>query len=100
MLLYNVTIGIDQDAEAEWLTYIRQTHIPEIMGTKMFKEFRVFKVLQDNPDETVSYSLQFFAEDISQVSTYLETFAPVIVERHRSRFMNKHVTFMTLLEEI
>ena len=36
MFLYNVTVGIDKDAEQEWLQWIKAEHIPEIMRTEMF----------------------------------------------------------------
>jgi hypothetical protein len=100
MLLYNVTVGIDKDVEQEWLQWIKEKHVPEVMNTGMFVESKIYKVLHDQEDGTVSYSIQYFAKSIDQIQEYLEVFAPKLIEDHRQRFLNKHVAFRTLLEEM
>lgn len=100
MLLYNVTVGIDNDVEAEWLQWMKETHIPNVLRTGMFVSHKIYKVLHDQEDGTTSYSIQYFAETIEHVTQYLEVFAPVLIEEHRKRFHDKHVAFRTLLEEV
>jgi hypothetical protein len=100
MLLYNVTVGIDKDIENEWLQWMKEKHIPNEMKTGMFVSCKMYKVLHDQNDGTISYSIQYFAESIENVQQYLEVFAPVLTEQHRQRFQNKHVAFRTLLEEV
>lgn len=100
MLLYNVTVGVDKDIESEWLQWIRENHVPGVMATGMFHDSRIYKILHDQEDGTVSYSIQFFAKDIAHVTQYLETYAPRIIAIHRDRFANRHVVFQTLLEEV
>jgi len=96
-----MTVGIDRDVEQQWLQWIREKHIPDMMKTGLFVESRMFKVLHDDGDDsTVSYSIQYFAEGIEQINRYLENFAPLLIEEHRRKFLNKHVVFQTLLEEV
>lgn len=100
MFLYNVTIGIDQDVEEEWLAWMKEEHIPDVLATGKFVTYKMYKVLHDNNDGSVSYSVQYFAETLDQVVSYLEHFAPALVEKHKQKYGNKHVAFRTLLEEI
>ena len=100
MLLYNVTVGIDRDAEAEWLQYMREKHIQDVMNTGLFTGHKMYKVLHDQEDGTISYSIQYFARSIEDIQQYLEVFAPVLIEQHRKRFEHRHVAFRTLLEEV
>ncbi len=100
MLLYNVTVGIDQDSEDEWLRYMRENHIKAVMDTGMFVSHKMYKVLHDTEDGTISYSIQYFARDIADIQQYLDRYAPALIEEHRKMFHNRHVTFMTLLEEV
>ena|SRR5882762_9203436 len=100
MLLYNVTVGIDKEIQEEWLDWMREKHIPQVMATGMFVDWKIYKVLHDQDDGGVSYSVQYFANTINHVTTYLEKYAPRLVEEHRTRFQNRHVAFMTLLEEV
>ncbi len=100
MFLYNVTVGIDKDVEQEWLQWMKAEHIPDVMKTGMFIEFKMYRVLHDDEAESVSYSVQYFAKTINHVNFYFEKFAPAFLEKLRARFQNKHVAFMTLLEEV
>jgi uncharacterized protein DUF4286 len=100
MLLYNVTVGVDKDIEGEWLEWMKVKHIPDVMKTGMFESFKIYKVLHDQDDGTISYSVQYFAKNIDNIQQYLEVFAPVLVEQHRQKFVSKHVAFRTLLEEV
>ena len=100
MFLYNVTVGVDSDIEMEWLHWMKSKHIPDVLGTGMFVEYKIYKVLHDNNDGTVSYSTQYFANSLEMVVQYLEVFGPALIEEHRQKFLNKHVAFSTLLEEV
>lgn len=100
MLLYNVTVGVDKDIEEEWLQYMREKHIKDVLNTGLFVESKMYKVLHDQDDGSVSYSIQYFARSIEDVQQYLEVFAPVLIEQHRKKFEHKHIAFRTLLEEV
>ena len=100
MFLYNVTVGIDKVAEQEWLQWMKEVHIPKVLETGMFVDFKIYKVLHDQDEGSVSYSVQYFAQTIKHVTAYFEKFAPRLMEEHRIQFQDKHVAFMTLLEEV
>jgi hypothetical protein len=100
MLLYNITIGIDKDIEHEWIAWVKENFIPQVMATGLFLDSRMYKVLHDDDNGSISYSIQYFARSIKEVTQYLQLFAPEIIERHRNQFINKHVAFQTLLEEV
>lgn len=100
MFLYNVTIGIDRDVEQEWLQWMRSRYIPAVLNTGTFVDSKMYKVLHNEDDDTVSYSVQFFAEDILQVSEYLEKHERALGAELMQTFQNKHVAFRTLLEEV
>jgi hypothetical protein len=100
MLLYNVTVGVDKDIEQEWLLWMKESHMPDVLKTGMFVSSKIYKVLHDQDDGTVSYSVQYFAKSIDHIQQYLEVYAPALIEAHRQKFINKHVAFRTLLEEV
>ncbi len=99
MLLYNVTVGIDKGVEREWLQWMKTEHMLDVLNTGMFKQAKIYKILHESEEETVSYSVQYFAETINHVQRYLEEFAPALRAEVDKRFHGKHVTFRTLLEE-
>ena len=99
MFLYNITVGVDKDIEHEWVRWMKSNYIPRVMRTQLFVDYKLYKVLHDDEESSVSYSVQYFARSLSDVTTYFEKY-PELIEEHRARYHNKHVAFMTLLEEI
>ena len=100
MILYNVTIGIDKEVELEWINWMKNEHIPKVIATGMFSSHRMFKVISQEEEDSVSYSIQYFSEDLDKVVHYLENLAPPLVEEHMQKYKNRHVAFRTLLEEV
>lgn len=98
MFLYNVTVGIDQADEVAWLKWMKESHMQQVLNTGMFVSGKIYKVLHDNEDGTLSYSVQYQAHSLENVVQYLEKFAPALIEEHKQKF--KHVAFRTLLEEV
>lgn len=98
MFLYNITVGIDKDVEQEWLRWMKHEYIPKVMRTQLFTNYKLYKVLHDEDQESTSYSLQYFANTLSDVTTFFENHK-ALIDEHRNRYHNKHVAFMTLLEE-
>ena len=63
MILYNVTINIDHDAHDEWVRWMREEHIPEVMATGCFLEHRMSRVLADD-EGGVTYAVQYACADM------------------------------------
>jgi hypothetical protein len=99
MLLYNVTVGVDKEIEAEWLSWVKQYYLPAVMQTGAFQHFKIYKVLTHEDENSVSYSIQYFSDAIEKIVNFLNNDGKRLVEEHRSRFKDKHVVFNTLLQE-
>jgi len=100
MLIYNVTTGVDKHLEQEWVIWMKEVHIPDVMKTQMFVGYRMYRVLTSGDEETISYAVQYQAKSIVQIEQYLEKFAPALREETKKKFGDKAVSFRTLLEEI
>jgi len=99
VIIYNVTVGIDSDAEKEWLEWMNEVHIPKVMATGMFQRYDIYKVLSHEGDEA-SYSIQYISDSMEKVEKYLNDFAPTLAREHLERYQHKHVAFRTLLEKV
>ncbi|MFY8045434.1 MAG: DUF4286 family protein, partial [Chitinophagaceae bacterium] len=40
MFIYNVTVKIDPSIEADWIQWMKEEHIPEVLATGKFFESR------------------------------------------------------------
>ncbi len=101
MILYNVTINIDFDVEDEWKVWMKEIHIPKVLASGAFLSSKMFKLLNEVPDATgATYSVQYFAENMSLVDDYLANKAPSLVKEHVDKYGTKHVAFRSILQEV
>lgn len=100
MILYNVTVNIEKESEAEWVSWMKETHIPDVLATGMFLENRFYKILHDNEDGSTNYSVQYFTDSMEKIMKYQENFAARLQEDVNQRFRDRFVVFRTLLETV
>jgi len=99
MILYNITYNIDKKVEKEWLNWMKSTHIPKIKTTGLFKSVKLYRLL-NVPDEGVTYSVQFFAQNLDLFQEYIEKSAPIHAAELNARYKDLHVAFQTVLQEL
>ena len=97
MLLYNVTVIIEDAAAEEWLQWMLEIHIPEVMATGKFVSNRLLKVL-DSPNEGITYCIQYVAETMEDYDDYQLNYAPALQADLQLNFENRFVAFRTLME--
>lgn len=99
MILYSVTVNIDQTIEQEWLKWMRESHIPKVMETGMFYENKIFKLLVEEEQGT-TYSFQYSAKSIVEINKYLNECAPKLQQEHAEKYKDKFVAFRSMLESV
>ncbi len=97
MFLYNVTLILEDAAAEEWLQWMQDVHIPEVMSTGMFVSNRLLKVV-DSPNEGVTYCAQYVAETLEQYNKYQEEFAPALQAELNEKYKNRFVAYRSLME--
>ena len=99
MIIYNVTINIDNDVREEWLQWMKEKHIPEVLETGLFIENKIFRVLVEE-EEGTTYSIQYYCNTMEDYHTYRDQHAPRFQKDHTDRYSGKFVAFRTLLEKV
>ena len=100
MILYNVTVGIDNSIESEWKKWMIEVHIPDVIATGQFVDHKFFKVLSHDEPNSSSFSIQYFAKTKENLQVYQENFAEKLQRDHQEKFANKFVAFRTILESV
>ncbi|MEX2595447.1 MAG: DUF4286 family protein [Salibacteraceae bacterium] len=99
MIIYNVTVKVENDIHEDWINWMRETHIPDVMATGKFIEHQFAKVLVDDEDG-ITYAVQYKCQDMETLTAYYEEYAPELQKEHTERFKDKFVAFRTLLEVV
>lgn len=98
MLLYNVTITIDLDVHQDWLLWMRETHIPDVMATGMFVSYRMCRLIGHEHDDSEIFTLQYLVRDMEHLRRYMDEFAPELQRQHKARYEGKFAAFRTVME--
>jgi hypothetical protein len=99
MIVYNVTVKIDPTVHDEWLKWMRETHIPDVLATGLFEDNKMMRVLVDEEDGK-TYSIQYRISSWEKLNSYQKEHAPRLQKEHTDRYKDKFVAFRTLLEEL
>ena len=99
MIIYNVTVNIDDTVHDDWVKWMKNVHIPDVMSTGLFTESRFCKVLAEE-DTGTTYSIQYTCANMETLEKYYREHGPRLQEEHTQRYKDKFVAFRTILEVV
>ena len=70
MIIYNVTINIDNSVQDEWLRWMKDKHIPDVLKTGLFTRNTILKVLGDEDSGGHTYSIQYTCASMDDFNRY------------------------------
>lgn len=100
MYIYNVTTNIDESVHGEWLKWMKEVHIPNVLATGKFMSAKMSKVLVEEEMGGVTYSVQFTTIDMETLQKYYAEDATKLRNDAIKLFPNKFISFRTELEII
>ena len=99
-VLYNVTIKIDNQVSDEWLSWMQEVHIPDVMATACFKSYKLCRLVGHDDDDGITYAIQYEAPSEDLLLIYQQEHAKELQKAHQQKFEGKYVAFRSLLRVI
>ena len=96
MIIYNVTVNIDNDVHDDWLDWMKSVHIPDVMNTGHFTESKISRILAEE-EGGLSYAIQYLCESMEVFEKYQEIHAEGLQNKHTLKYQGKFVAFRTML---
>ncbi|HEX8574809.1 MAG TPA: DUF4286 family protein [Flavobacterium sp.] len=100
MIIYNVTTNIHETVHQQWLEWMQQKHIPEILALGKFSSARLVKVLVEEEMGGITYSVQYVTDSKATLEKYYQEDAPRLRQEAVQLFGDKMLAFRTELELI
>lgn len=97
MIIYNVTINIDEDIHEVWLEWMQKEHIPHMLATGKFIKALMTKVMVEEEMGGYTYSIQYTTESKDMLQRYYLEDAEILRAQSKP-FEGKFVAFRTELE--
>ena len=98
MYIYNVTINIDDTVHDQWIRWMQDIHIPDMLATGKFIEAKMCRVLVEEEMGGITYSIQYTTKDKDTLEQYYREDAHRLRQDGQERFGGKFVAFRTELE--
>jgi hypothetical protein len=98
--VYNITTKVDNNISAEWISWQKEIHIPEVLSTGFFYDFRFFELLGDDNGDDKTFVIQYFALQLEDYKIYNEKFAPLIRDKAFEKWGDQCISFRTLLKSV
>lgn len=100
MYIYNVTINIEESVHDQWLQWMKETHIPDVLATGKFTKAKMCRVLVEEEMGGLTYSIQYTSPNKETLERYYIEDAETLRHDVAKHFAGKFVAFRTELEVI
>lgn len=100
MLIYSVTINVDEDIHDQWLGWMTSEHVPDVIATGCFSDYRMFRLLSPETDAGETYVVQYYCNNVEDYERYQIEHAAILQNEHKEKYGGKFTAFRTLMEEV
>jgi hypothetical protein len=100
MYIYNVTINIEEAVEEQWLQWMKEKHIPDVLATGKFAKAKMCRVMVEEEMGGATYSVQYTTPNKETLESYYRDDAERLRQDVAKLFEGKFVAFRTELQVI
>ena len=100
MYIYNVTMNIAEEIHDEWLKWIKEKHIPEMLNLGIFTKAKMSEVLVEEEMGGTTYSVQYTTASLELLDQYYNLHADEMRNEGAMLFKDKMLSFRTELKVI
>jgi hypothetical protein len=100
MIIYNVTLAVSPEIEEEFIQWLNEIHIPEVLETELFIKAELFKIIEDISTKAHnSYAVQYRLENWKHFEEYQAKHATALKQKTIDKYGEKVLAYRTFLEK-
>ena len=100
MIVYNISIRIIPEIEDEWVRWQKEEHIPDVMSSGQFTEYKFYRLLEQHEPGGITYVVQYFASSLENYNRYINDTSPILRQKALDKWGNKFIAFRTIMEVV
>lgn len=100
MIVYNVTIKITNAIHNDWLQWVKEEHVPDVIQTGCFTHATILRLLEVDDTEGPTYAIQYFAESKGLYNNYIETHAVLMRQKSFDKWGNQFIAFRSVMQVV
>lgn len=98
MIIYNVTIKVERAVANEYLEWLRNEHLPDMMYTGLFSDYRLSRLVEPADGEGETFVIQYHCDSVENYQSYMNEHSETMRQKGLDRFGNQFIAFRTVME--
>lgn len=99
MYIYNLTINIEESVHDQWLEWMKNEHIPEMLATGKFSRALMSRVMVEEEMGGITYSVQYTTDSKATLEKYYKENSKTLREKSKV-FEGKFLVFRTEMQVV
>ena len=100
MIIYNVTIKVEHSIAEEWMSWLKNEHIPDLIATGCFTHATILHLLEADDTEGITYAVQYHAESKALYNRYIENFSEMMRKKATDKWGDKFIAFRSVMQVV
>lgn len=99
-IIYNVTVKVELQIADAWLQWLLHKHIPSVMQTNCFVDYKVFRLLEVDDSEGCTYAIQYYAQSKADYNRYIEIHSSEMRKISFEKWEERFIAFRSVMEVV
>lgn len=100
MIIYNVTVKIEHVIANQWLLWLKNVHIPELIGTGCFTHATILRLMEVDETDGPTYAIQYHAESKALYNRYIDKFSDDMRKKSIDKWGNQFIAFRSVMQVV
>jgi hypothetical protein len=98
MIIYNVTTKVHNSIADEWLQWVKDVHVKDILNTGCFNDYKIVQLLETDETEGPTYAVQYHTESKALYNRYIEKFSAEMRNTAFAKWGDKFLSFRSVMQ--
>ena len=100
MIIYNVTVKIKHVIANQWLLWLKNVHIPELIATGCFTHATILRLMEVDETDGPTYAIQYHAESKALYNRYIDKFSDDMRKKSIDKWGNQFIAFRSVMQVV
>ena len=100
MIIYNVTIKVERSIADNWLQWLKEEHIPDVIRTGCFTHAVILRLLEVDETDGPTFAVQYFAESKALYNNYIQNHASAMRQKGFEKWGDQFIAFRSVMQVV
>lgn len=100
MIIYNVTVKTEAAIANDYINWLKEEHIPDIINTGCFTSAKILRLLEVDETDGPTFAIQYHAESKALYNRYIEKYSDEMRKKSADIWGQKVIAFRSVMEVV